>query len=302
MRFIVYIYLDWRAPALYPSPVRSANVARVAAPRQAISITNVYNQLRMTRKPAIAFPDSTADSSASQAVKAQLWLRELILAGELPGGARIAELAIVERLGVSRTPIRAALMRLEQEGLLEALPSGGYAVRTFSEGDVCDAIEMRGTIEGLAARLAAERGVPNALLDEARSCLERIDAVLGQPALDEEAFTRYVSLNETFHNLLRDMAGSELVARELDRVVRLPFASPSAFVVVQANSPQARDMLVVAQDQHRQVLDAIQVREGSRAESIMREHARIARRNLREAMLSHDLDRMPAVRLIRKRA
>jgi GntR family transcriptional regulator, vanillate catabolism transcriptional regulator len=282
--------------------VRSANVARVAAPRQAISITNVYNQLRMTRKPAIAFPDSTADSSASQAVKAQLWLRELILAGELPGGARIAELAIVERLGVSRTPIRAALMRLEQEGLLEALPSGGYAVRTFSEGDVCDAIEMRGTIEGLAARLAAERGVPNALLDEARSCLERIDAVLGQPALDEEAFTRYVSLNETFHNLLRDMAGSELVARELDRVVRLPFASPSAFVVVQANSPQARDMLVVAQDQHRQVLDAIQVREGSRAESIMREHARIARRNLREAMLSHDLDRMPAVRLIRKRA
>jgi GntR family transcriptional regulator, vanillate catabolism transcriptional regulator len=182
------------------------------------------------------------------------------------------------------------------------LPSGGYAVRTFSEGDVCDAIEMRGTIEGLAARLAAERGVPNALLDEARSCLERIDAVLGQPALDEEAFTRYVSLNETFHNLLRDMAGSELVARELDRVVRLPFASPSAFVVVQANSPQARDMLVVAQDQHRQVLDAIQVREGSRAESIMREHARIARRNLREAMLSHDLDRMPAVRLIRKRA
>jgi GntR family transcriptional regulator, vanillate catabolism transcriptional regulator len=256
----------------------------------------------MTRKPAIAFPDSTADSSASQAVKAQLWLRELILAGELPGGARIAELAIVERLGVSRTPIRAALMRLEQEGLLEALPSGGYAVRTFSEGDVCDAIEMRGTIEGLAARLAAERGVPDAVLDEARSCLERIDAVLGQPALDEEAFTRYVSLNETFHNLLRDMAGSELVARELDRVVRLPFASPSAFVVVQANSPQARDMLVVAQDQHRQVLDAIQVREGSRAESIMREHARIARRNLREAMLSHDLDRMPAVRLIRKRA
>ncbi|RYF34265.1 MAG: GntR family transcriptional regulator, partial [Comamonadaceae bacterium] len=81
----------------------------------------------------------------SQAVKAQLRLREMILAGELPAGARIAELAIVERLGVSRTPIRAALMRLEQEGLLEALPNGGYAVRTFSERDVSDAIEMRGT-------------------------------------------------------------------------------------------------------------------------------------------------------------
>lgn len=259
----------------------------------------VYNKTDMMRKSGLAVSEST-DSSASQAVKAQLWLRELILAGELPSGERITELAIVERLGVSRTPIRAALMRLEQEGLLDALPSGGYAVRTFSEGDVCDAIEMRGTMEGLAARLAAERGVPVAVLQDARECLEQIDAVLGQPALDEEAFTRYVSLNEIFHNLLSDMAGSELVKRELERVVRLPFASPSAFVVMQANSPQARDMLVVAQDQHRQVLDAIQGREGSRAESIMREHARIARRNLRDAMLSHDLDRMPAVRLIRK--
>src|SRR3954468_1721966 len=104
------------------------------------------------------------EAGSSQAVKAQLKLREMILAGELPGGARIAELAIVERLGVSRTPIRAALMRLEQEGLLDALPNGGYAVRTFSERDVSDAIELRGTVEGLAARLAAERGVAPELL------------------------------------------------------------------------------------------------------------------------------------------
>src|SRR5215210_5428268 len=129
------------------------------------------------------------EAGGSQAVKAQLKLREMILAGELPGGARIAELSIVERLGVSRTPIRAALMRLEQEGLLEALPSGGFAVRTFSELDVCDAIEMRGTMEGLAARLAAERGVAATVLQEARACLARIDMVLAQPALDEEAFT-----------------------------------------------------------------------------------------------------------------
>ena len=59
-------------------------------------------------------------------LKAQRRLREMILAGELPGGARIAELSIVEKLGFSRTPIRAALMRLEQEGLLDALPNGGW--------------------------------------------------------------------------------------------------------------------------------------------------------------------------------
>ncbi|MEO8653576.1 MAG: GntR family transcriptional regulator [Ramlibacter sp.] len=251
-----------------------------------------------TTQPA----SDAVDSGASQAVKAQLRLREMILAGDLPAGARIAELAIVERLGVSRTPIRAALMRLEQEGLLESLPNGGYAVRTFSERDVSDAIELRGTVEGLAARLAAERGAPPEALREACACLEEVDAVLSRPALDDQAFLRYVTLNQKFHNLLSEMAGSGVIVRELERVVRLPFASPSGFVVLQANSPQARDMLIVAQDQHRQVLDAIERREGSRAEAIMREHSRIAQRNLREAMQSHDLDRMPAVRLIRQRA
>lgn len=241
------------------------------------------------------------EPGASQTVKAQLRLREMILAGELPGGARIAELAIVEKLGVSRTPIRAALMRLEQEGLLEGLVNGGYAVRTFSERDVSEAIELRGTLEGLSARLAAERGAAAAVLAEARACLGQIDGVLSQSALDDESFLHYVTLNQRFHNLLSEMAGSTVIARELERVVNLPFASPSGFVVAQANSPQARDMLIVAQDQHRQVLDAIERREGARAEAIMREHSRIAQRNLLEAMQSQDPDRMPGVRLIRKR-
>ena len=240
-------------------------------------------------------------TGASQAVKAQLRLREMILAGELPGGARITELAIVEKLGVSRTPIRAALMRLEQEGLLEALANGGYAVRTFSERDVAEAIELRGTVEGLAARLAAERGVTTAVLDEARACLRQVDAVLGHLSLDDEAFLLYVTLNQRFHNLLGEMPGSAVISRELARVVNLPFASPSGFVMLQANSPHARDMLVIAQDQHWQVLDAIARREGTRAEFIMREHSRIAQRNLKEVLQSHDLGQVPGVRLISKR-
>ncbi|HEY0826409.1 MAG TPA: GntR family transcriptional regulator [Ramlibacter sp.] len=239
------------------------------------------------------------ESGGSQGVKAQLRLREMILAGELPGGARIAELTLVERLGVSRTPIRAALMRLEQEGLLEALPNGGYAVRTFSERDVADAIELRGTVEGLAARLAAERGVAAEVLAQARACLAGIDELLEQPALDDEAFTRYVALNQRFHNLLSDMCGSAVLGREIERVVNLPFASPSGFVVVQANSPRARDMLIVAQDQHRQVLAAIEQREGARAEAILREHSRLAQRNLREAVQGAHRGRMPGVNLIR---
>jgi GntR family transcriptional regulator, vanillate catabolism transcriptional regulator len=235
-------------------------------------------------------------------VKAQLRLREMILAGDLPGGARIAELTLVEKLGVSRTPIRAALMRLEQEGLLESLPNGGYAVRLFSERDVSEAIELRGTIEGLSARLAAERGAAPVVLGEARETLLAIDAVLARPALDDEAFSSYVRLNERFHALLSEMSGSTVIARELERVSSLPFASASGFVVVQSNSPQARDMLIVAQDQHWQVLDAIASREGGRAEAIMREHSRMAQRNLRQVVQSQQLDQMPGVRLIRKRS
>jgi GntR family transcriptional regulator of vanillate catabolism len=242
-----------------------------------------------------------AEPSGSQAVKALLRLREMVLAGELPGGSRIAEVAIAERLGVSRTPIRAALMRLEQEGLLELLPGGGYTVRTFTERDISEAIELRGTLEGLSARLAAEHGAPTVVLSEASACLDQIDVVLAQPALDDEAFSAYVRLNERFHALLSEMAGSVVIAKELERVARLPFASPSGFVLAQANSGHARDMLVVAQDQHRQVLEAIARREGSRAEAILREHSRLAQRNLRAALTAPQLESMPAVRLIRRR-
>ena len=251
---------------------------------------------------AVNSAGDTTEAGGSHAVKAQLRLREMILAGELAGGARIAEVAVSELLGVSRTPVRSALMRLEQEGLLESLPNGGYAVRTFSERDVADAIELRGTLEGLSARLAAERGAPPVVLREARACLRRIDELLRQPALDDAAFSRYVAFNEEFHRLLSEMAGSALIAKQMERVINLPFASPSGFVVVQANSPAARDMLLIAQDQHGQVLDAIENREGSRAEALMREHSRIAQRNLREALHGAQNHPLPGVQLIRRRA
>ena len=251
---------------------------------------------------ALAALGDAAEAGASQSVKAQLRLREMILAGELAGGARIAELPLVEMLGVSRTPIRAALMRLEQEGLLHRLQGGGYAVRTFSETDVADAIELRGTMEGLAARLAAERGVAADVMAETEQCLDEIDTVLAPRSLDDEGFSAYVALNARFHHLLSRMVGSDVIVRELDRVKGLPFASPSAFVVVQTHSPAARDMLVVAQDQHRQVLDAIERREGARAEALMREHSRITRRNLLAAVQASQGQGLPGVQLIREGA
>ncbi len=239
----------------------------------------------------------------TQTVRTQLRLRELIVGGELKPGSRIAELSLVDRLGASRTPIRMALVRLEEEGLLEALPNGGFAVKDFSEADIHDAIEVRGTLEGLAARLAAERGISSGLLAETRDCLAQIDALLAPRELSEESFTGYVVQNGRFHSLLAEMSGSGVVQRQLERAKTLPFASPSGFVMAQATGADARDILVIAQQQHASVIEAIVQREGARAEALMREHARIARHNLTRALQSHQaLQLVPGASLIRRRA
>ena len=241
------------------------------------------------------------EKTQSQALKAQLALRELILAGALAPGERIAELAMVDRLGLSRTPLRAALLRLEQEGLLEEIPSGGYAVRAFSEADIFDAIEIRGTLEGLAARLAAERGVSLPQLGELKDCVATLEEIVENGEMSADDFTRYVPLNARFHALLVDLAQSAPLRREIERATSLPFASPSGFVEAQAILPESRRILIIAQEHHRLVVDAIQNREGARAEAIMREHARLAHRNLQLALRGAGLSKVPGAALIRRR-
>jgi GntR family transcriptional regulator of vanillate catabolism len=220
----------------------------------------------------------------SQTLAALLGLRDLILEGVLGPGERISELAVVDRLGVSRTPVRAALVRLEHEGLVEALPGGGYAVRAFSNRDVSDAIEIRGALEGLAARLAAERGVADHRLTALKDVLAGIDALVARPRLSEQAFSQYVELNEAFHAAVVDLADSPALTGQLARSYALPFASPSGFVRAQASLPEARVILITAQEHHRAVVESIEAREGGRAETLMREHARLARRNLQLAL------------------
>lgn len=241
------------------------------------------------------------EGDGSQTVKAQLRLRELIVNGELPAGERLAELALVDRLGVSRTPVRAALLRLQEEGLLDPIPGGGFAVKAFSEADIRDAIEVRGAFEGLAARFAAERGVSAALLAEAMQCLAAIDTVLSEPVLSDAAFHTYASENGRFHALLGEMAGSAVVRRQLERASTQPFASPNGFVMVRDGGPMARDSLVVAQQQHHAVMHAIAQREGARAEAVMREHARLAHGNLSQALASRQaMARVPGGALIQR--
>lgn len=240
------------------------------------------------------------DRSVSQTVRAQLALRDLILSGRLRAGERISELQAVETTGVSRTPVRMALVRLEEEGLLEAIPSGGFMVKAFSERDILDSIEIRGTLEGVAARFAAERGVSVRDLAPLKENIAEIDALLRQDPHTVEVFSAYVTLNARFHALLSDLSGSSPLVRQIDRASALPFASPSGFVMAQSALDEAREILLIAQDHHRTVIDAIENREGTRAEAVMREHARLAARNLRLALRNRThLDLLPALALVR---
>ncbi len=239
----------------------------------------------------------------SQTDRAILGIRDLVLRGEFKAGERLAEVELAERLGVSRTPIRAALQKLEEEGLLETAQSSGYMVRSFTEADLDDAIEVRGTIEALAARLAAERGVSRLIIGGMRECLVEIDAVLAEQRVDLDHLNRYSAANARFHHLMLDAAGSEMVKRSLQRVVSLPFASPNAFVLAQAKIPGAFDLLKIAQAQHHDIIDAIDARAGARVEALVKEHARIARKNL-ELVLQHTdaLDYIVGLPLIRRYA
>jgi GntR family transcriptional regulator, vanillate catabolism transcriptional regulator len=219
----------------------------------------------------------------SRTTKAIVGLRELILHGKLAPGEPLLEVALVDRLGVSRTPIRAALAQLAQEGLLEKMPGGGYTVRKFTQRDVLDAVEARGTIEGLAARLAAERGVGALALDKIKASVAGIDELVEKRHVSSNDIDRYLELNASFHHQLIALAESFVVARMLEHIVALPFASPNAFVIAQWEHGQEWKVFFAAQEHHRSIVESIEQREGARAEALAREHARLSIRTLRSA-------------------
>jgi GntR family transcriptional regulator of vanillate catabolism len=234
----------------------------------------------------------------SQTVKATLALRQLLFDGEFLPGERLAELTLVDRLGFSRTPLKLALTTLEHEGLVEALPGGGFVVREFTRGDVDDAIELRGVLEGAAARFAAERlESPDELAE-----LRQISAQLEDVVHDEspEALVQFVSLNTRFHAGLVELAKSPTLGRELARILALPFASPSSLLSSHATLPESREIFVVAQHQHRALIDSIAAGHGARSEEIAREHARLSRANLVIALANREiLDQLPGAPLLK---
>lgn len=207
-------------------------------------------------------------------------LRDLILKGEFSPGERLTEIPLADKLKASRTPVRAALAALESEGLVEALASGGYVMRQITPAEIDDAICVRGHLEGMAARLIAERGMSSPVLSELKECLRDGDAVIEKNTLTIDDYTAYTQMNDRFHDLVIRGTGNGALARAIDQVNRLPFAAASALVPSPAAIEQGKKWLMIAHYQHHELVKAMEHRQGTRAQALAEEHVNISRQNL----------------------
>jgi GntR family transcriptional regulator of vanillate catabolism len=220
----------------------------------------------------------------------------MLLSGEFRAGERLAEVALASQLGASRTPVRLALDQLAHEGLLEALHTGGFKVREFAVTDIWDAIEIRGVLEGTAARLAAERLTDPSELAKLRECYHALENFYPSSIQD---FVSYFERNDAFHTELWRLAKSPMVEHALQSATKLPFAAPSAMVIGFSSLAERKAIVNMSLYQHRSIIEAIENREGTRAESLAREHTRLTRSNLMKALHHAEfIKHMPGAALI----
>lgn len=220
---------------------------------------------------------------ASQIERVANELRQRVLSGSLVAGQRVLEVQFSRELGVSRTPLRLALGELEKQGLLERLPTRGYRVRSVTLNDVAMALEVRGTLEGMAARLVAESGMAGATKRLLHDCVRSGGALIEEARrnscpLDTVA---WASMNAQFHDALVAAAGNAALTAALEHVGKTPMVRPGELWLGGGHEALALAFVQRAQFDHEEVLQAIAAREGLRAEYLMREHARRSADNKR---------------------
>jgi GntR family transcriptional regulator of vanillate catabolism len=200
-------------------------------------------------------------------------LRKMIASGELVPGERLGEVATAEHLGVSRMPVRMAFRELEQEGLLTQFGARGYTVRAFTPEEINGAVEVRGVLEGLAARQAGERGLSVEQCLSLQACLVIGDGLMQKGFLTEEDVGIYHEMNMRFHQVILAASGNSAIAEALTRNNHLPFASVSALAIDSTRMDREYQRLNYAHRQHHAVVEALLQGHGARAEALMREHA-----------------------------
>ncbi|MEJ8279965.1 GntR family transcriptional regulator [Pseudonocardia spirodelae] len=207
----------------------------------------------------------TAPRRASE--RAQATLREEILSGALAAGARLGEVELADRLGVSRTPVREALSRLAAEGLVELHPHRGARVSRFTEADLDDIFDVRRALEPRATERAAARATATDL-DELDDLARRMHAV-GAPGPGQD-LDALVELNREFHARLLAVADTPALTSALAGVVHAP-------VVLRTFHTYDAASLARSLAHHTEIVAALRARDGVWAAAVMVSHIANAR-------------------------
>ncbi len=205
------------------------------------------------------------------ATKAYRAVRAKILRGDWAPGTRIKEKEVAEMSGVSRTPVREALRRLEAEGLLRFVPNQGAFVASWSAEDAEQTFELRILLESYVAQMAAAKAHPEAI-QELRLLAETQNA----EALEKKPghLKRISELNSKFHQRLLQIACSERLESMLSALSNAP-------LVAQTFRDYEDDDLARSARHHLELVDALQAGDGEWAASVMRSHVIAARRAFR---------------------
>lgn len=196
-------------------------------------------------------------------------LRERIYSNYYAPGARLRQEHMCAELGISRTPLREAFRRLEQEGLLRTEPGKGARVVTGDVDTLVAAYQLRAVVDGLAARLVAE-GPHHARTHELSQAID-----LQKRALDPWDAREYSNWNVAFHERISRLTGNEFVQGQ-SSLIRM---------TAQVFTPVAvlnRDSAVRAIGEHTAILHAIEAGDGGRAEHLARAHIEQTIAELRE--------------------
>jgi DNA-binding GntR family transcriptional regulator len=209
-------------------------------------------------------------SGASLVDLVEIALEQAILDDRLPEGSPLAEADLAVALGVSRSPVRDALKRLAHKGLVEVRPRKGVSVATFSPAQISDFFDLREALEGLAARLAAER-MSSEDIARLRIHLDHVEDELAAPAARRPR--GYPAAEEDFHARILHGARSLQLAGVMTAIqprVRL----------LRRRSGAVHQRAEQAPAEHRAILAAIEARDPAAAEAGMRQHIRNARESL----------------------
>jgi len=207
-------------------------------------------------------------------------LQARMISGELVSGTRLRQEALAEEFGVSRTPVREALRKLQASGLVEVQPHRGALVRAPSAREIRDAYEVRAELEGLAAQLAAERihhGQLDALHEVQKQFRETLAHLLevrsggGLGAVPEEDIERWRHANDGFHQQIQDAAANDVLVATLAHLHRSFPRDLTRTVLGESTKLLAENV-----HEHEQILDAIERRDAPGARVLMIDHVRHA--------------------------